>query len=215
VECIDQLESNRHRAAMSVARTAVRAMLAAVLVGWPALAGAHSQLGSSTGFATGFLHPLTGIDHVLAMLAVGMWGAQLRGDAIWVLPVAFPLVMALGAVAGIAGLPMLPVEPGIAVSVIALGAAIASDFRPPLIGAAALVSVFAIFHGYAHGVELPRRSDALPYCAGFVLATGLIHLSGIGIGLVTRWPHGRAALRAAGAAIAAAGLVLAARLVLA
>lgn len=183
-----------------------------VLLGFPGIALAHSRAGDGTGFVIGLLHPLTGIDHVLAMLAVGMWGAQLRGNAIWVLPVAFPLVMALGAVAGILALPMLAIEPGIAASVIALGASIAMNFRPPMVGAAALVSLFAIFHGYAHGVELPRRTDALPYCIGFVMATGLIHLSGISIGLITHLPRGLAVLRLAGMAIALGGLVLAGRL---
>ena len=196
-------------------RSSVYLALIVLLFGWPAVSAAHMRSGGGIGLVTGFMHPLTGIDHVLAMLAVGMWGAQLRGDAIWLLPVVFPLVMAAGAVAGIVAVPMLPVEPGIAASVIALGAAIAFDFRPPLAGAAGLVSVFAIFHGYAHGVELPRRSDAVPYCAGFVLATGLIHLTGIGLGLITRLPHGLAVLRIGGAVLAGAGLVLAARLVIA
>ncbi len=189
--------------------------LGVVLIGCPDIALAHTQSGEGNAYLTGFLHPLTGLDHVLAMLAVGMWGAQLRGDAIWVLPVAFPFVMALGAVAGLLGLPMPAIEIGIAASVIALGAAITTNYRPPLIGATALVSVFAIFHGYAHGAELPSRTDALPYCIGFVMTTGLIHLAGIAIGLLAEWRRGLAALRLGGAAIASAGLVIAARLMLA
>jgi urease accessory protein len=183
-----------------------------MLVAYPGLALAHSQTGRGTGFLTGVIHPFTGLDHVLAMLAVGMWGAQLRGNAIWILPVAFPLMMALGGVAGILGVPMLPIEPGVAASVIALGSAIAANFRPPLAGAAALVGVFAIFHGYAHGMELPRRADALPYCVGFVMATGLIHLAGIALGLLAHRPRGAAVLRLGGASIAIVGLVLAVRL---
>jgi urease accessory protein len=174
----------------------------------------HSRIprsGADPALWLGWSTPLTGLDHILAMLAVGIWGAQLRGNAIWVLPVAFPLVMALGAVAGILALPMLPIEPGIAASVVALGVAIAMNFRPPLLVAAALVSVFAIFHGYAHGVELPRRADALPYCIGFVLATGLIHLSGIGIGQIIRLPRGLAVVRMSGTIIACGGVELAAR----
>jgi urease accessory protein len=151
---------------------------------------------------------------MLAMLAVGMWGAQLGGQAIWSLPVVFPMIMAVGAVGGILALPMLPIEPGIAASVIALGTVIAMNFRPPLAGAVALVSAFAIFHGYAHGVELPSRADAFSYCIGFVLATGFIHLSGIGISQITRLPGGLAILRSGGAAIACAGVVLAGRLLL-
>ena len=106
---------------------------------------------------------------------------------------------------------MPAVEPGIVLSVVALGSAIAANLRPPLPGAAALVSVFAVFHGYAHGVELPRLTDALPYCSGFVVATGLLHLTGIGIGLVTHLPRGLLCLRIGGAAIAISGLVLAGR----
>ena len=178
----------------------------------PRLALAHSQAGDAADFLTGLRHPLAGVDHVLAMLAVGLWGAQLRGQALWLLPVAFPLVMSLGAVAGILGLPMLPIQPGIVLSVIALGGAIAANLRPPLPAAAALVSAFAVFHGYAHGVELPRMTDALPYCIGFVMATGLLHLAGIAIGLVTHLPRGLLCLRVGGAAIATSGVVLAGRL---
>jgi urease accessory protein len=191
-----------------------RPRAAAVLLLVPATCTAHADGGRAFGFVAGLLHPFTGPDHVLAMLAVGMWGAQLRGDAVWALPVAFPLVMALGAAAGILGLPMFPIEPGVAVSVLVLGAVIATGFRPRLRAAVALVGVFAIFHGYAHGAELPRRAEAVAYCAGFVLATGCVHLGGIAIGQVTRLRHGAAALRAGGAAIAISGLGFAAALLL-
>jgi len=185
--------------------------LVPALFALPSAAGAHEG-GAGAGFASGFVHPLAGIDHVLAMLAVGLWGAQLGAPALWMLPVAFPLVMALGGVAGIVGLPLPAVELGIAASVIALGAAIALDRRPPLALAGALVAFFAVFHGYAHGAELPGRVGAVAYSAGFVLATGLIHLVGIGIGLVLKLPHGTSALRAGGAAIGIAGVALAWRL---
>jgi urease accessory protein len=189
--------------------------LATLLLLAPASALAHSAGGSAgAGFLTGFLHPLGGIDHVLAMLAVGMWGAQLRKPAIWLLPVAFPQVMALGGVAGILGVPMVGIEIGIALSVIVLGSMIALDQRPPLWAALAIVSFFAVFHGYAHGAELPGKSGAVAYSAGFVVATGLIHLTGIGIGLVVKLPRGVAMLRAGGSAIAAAGLFLAGQLLL-
>jgi urease accessory protein len=177
------------------------------------MAHAHAADGTLGGFASGFLHPLNGVDHVLAMLAVGLWGAQLGPPALWVLPVAFPLVMALGGVAGIAGLPLPSVEWGIALSVIVLGAAIALDQRPPLALAGLLVAVFAIFHGYAHGTELPRQAGPLAYSAGFVVATGSLHLTGIALGLVVHLPNGLRVLRAEGSAIAAAGLYLAWRLV--
>jgi urease accessory protein len=186
-----------------------RITAAFAVAAWPAAALAHTGADTGSGFASGFLHPLTGIDHVLAMLAVGMWGAQLGPPALWLLPVAFPLVMSLGGVAGILHLPMAPIEPGIALSVIVLGACIALDRRPPLWLAGALVSCFAIFHGYAHGTELPKHAGAVAYSAGFVLATGLIHITGIGVGSVTHLPNGLRLLRAGGAAISLAGFALA------
>ena len=197
---------------LEVRGTLKRITLAVVFGIAPRLAFAHSQAGRGFGFLAGLEHPLTGLDHMLAMLAVGIWGAVLRGRAVWVLPVAFPLIMALGAVAGILALPMLPIEPGIAASVIGLGFVIALNFRPPLGGAVALIGVFAIFHGYAHGVELPGRADALAYCIGFMLATGLIHLSGIAIGQTGRLRGGPTILRYCGAAIACCGLALAGHL---
>jgi urease accessory protein len=193
-------------------RRGAAALVAAVAMLAPALAFAHEGAETRSGFASGFLHPLTGVDHVLAMLAVGMWGAQLGMPALWVLPVAFPLVMSLGGVAGILGLPLPAVEPGIVVSVIALGACIALDRKPPLWFAAGLVSLFAVFHGYAHGTELPSQAGAAAYSLGFVVATGLIHLTGIAIGTVTRLPNGSSLLRAGGAAISLAGVALAWRL---
>ena len=191
-------------------RPAVAVAIATAL--FPSAAFAHTGTGVLGGFSSGFLHPMSGVDHVLAMLAVGMWGAQLGAPALWALPVAFPLVMALGGVAGILGIPLPSVEWGIALSVIVLGAVIAFDRRPPLALAALLVAFFAVFHGYAHGVELPHQAGALAYSAGFVIATGTIHLAGIGIGLVTHLPSGLRVLRAGGTAIAAAGLYLAWRL---
>jgi urease accessory protein len=169
---------------------------------------------AGAGFIAGFLHPLAGIDHVLAMLAVGMWGAQLGNPAIWVLPVAFPQVMAMGGVAGILGLPLPAIELGVTCSVIVLGLMIALDRRPPLWVASLLVGFFAVFHGYAHGAELPGQARAVAYSAGFVVATGLIHLTGIGIGFVVRLPRGAGLLRAGGSAIALAGLFLVGRLLL-
>jgi urease accessory protein len=190
-----------------VALAAVLALLATALP-----AQAHTESSAGGGFLTGFLHPLTGIDHLLAMLAVGMWGAQLGMPAIWVLPVAFPLVMAIGGVLGVAGVALPGAETAIVLSVILLGAAIASGRRPPLPFAAALVALFAIFHGYAHGRELPAQTSAIDFSAGFVLATGCIHLTGIGIGTVTKLPHGMQMLRAGGGAIALVGCLLAWRL---
>ncbi len=194
---------------------ASRILPALALLLLPAGALAHTAGGGAgAGFVTGFMHPLGGLDHLLAMLAVGMWGAQLGKPAIWVLPVAFPQVMALGGVAGILGVPLAGIEVGVTISVIVLGSMIALDRRPPLWVALLLVSFFAVFHGYAHGVELPGKTGAVAYSAGFVTATGLIHLTGIGIGFVVKLPHGVALLRTGGGVIAAAGVFLAGQLLL-
>jgi urease accessory protein len=192
-----------------VRRLAPSLLVAALLLlAIPALA--HTGQGDTTsGFLAGFLHPITGIDHLLAMLAVGMWGAQLGMPALWVLPVAFPMVMAVGGALGILGVPLPASEPAIVLSVLLLGAVIAFGRKPPLVFAAALVAFFAIFHGYAHGRELPEAASAIGFSAGFVLATGCIHLTGIGIGFVTKLPRGELLLRAGGAAIAMAGVFLA------
>src|SRR5258708_1845089 len=187
--------------------------LAATLVVLNAQAWAHTTPGQAQGFVTGFLHPLSGLDHVLAMVAVGIWGAQLKRPAIWVLPVAFPLVMSFGGLLGIRGVPLPGVEIGVAASALVLGIVIALELRPPLWVAAAIVSVFAIFHGHAHGTELPKAAAPLTYALGFVLATGFLHLSGIVIGLVDLWPVGTKLLRTAGRLIAAIGFFLLAGLV--
>ncbi|QRG08058.1 HupE/UreJ family protein [Xanthobacter dioxanivorans] len=167
---------------------------------------AHTGSGVALGLVSGFLHPLTGADHLVAMVAVGLWGAQLGNPAIWVLPVTFPLVMAVGGVLGLLGVPLPFVEPVIALSGIALGVMVALAARPPLWVAAVMVGVFAVFHGYAHGRELPDAADAVAFAAGFVAATGLLHLTGILIGVLVRWEAGARAVRACGAAIGCVGL---------
>jgi urease accessory protein len=177
------------------------------LVVGSAPASAHGIGGALGGFVDGFAHPLLGLDHVVAMVAVGLWGALLRAPAIWLLPVVFPLVMAVGGALGILGVPLPATEIGIAASAVVLGAMVALGARPALWIAAILVGAFAIFHGYAHGTELPAGADAVAYSVGFVVATGLLHLAGILFGLVTRWPAGQVAVRAAGVAIAAIGVV--------
>ena len=133
------------------------------------------------GFVGGLAHPLFGPDHVLAMVAVGLWGAFLGAPAIFILPVVFPLVMAVGGVLGILGVPLPGVEIGIAVSAAVLGMMVALAARPPLWVAAVIVGAFAIFHGHAHGAELPPGADAVAYSAGFVIATGCLHLAGIAL----------------------------------
>jgi urease accessory protein len=140
------------------------------------------------------------------MVAVGLWGAFLGNPAIWVLPVVFPLVMAFGGALGVMGVPLPSVETGIAVSAIVLGVMVAFALRPPLWLAAVIVGGFAIFHGHAHGTELPSAANPLAYSAGFVISTGLLHLSGIAIGLLVRWPAGKVAVRACGAFISLAGV---------
>ena len=183
-------------------RTAL--LLAGALLALPAWA--HEQSGQASGFVTGMLHPVSGLDHVLAMLAVGLWGAQLGAPAIWLLPVTFPLVMACGGFLGLLGVPLPGVEIGIAASAILLGTMVATQSRPPLWLAAAVVAFFAVFHGHAHGTELPAGQSGLLYSVGFVAATGCLHATGIAIGLINRWHWGRITLRVVGAAVAAAGV---------
>jgi urease accessory protein len=162
--------------------------------------------GVTGGFVSGFTHPVFGPDHVVAMVAVGLWGAFLGAPAIFLLPIVFPLVMAFGGVLGILGVPIPAVETGIATSAVVLGLMVALAARPPLWVAAVLVGAFAIFHGHAHGAELPAGADAVAYSAGFVIATGLLHLCGIAFGTLAAWPAGQIAVRAAGGAIALAGI---------
>jgi urease accessory protein len=141
------------------------------------------------------------------MVAVGLWGAFLGPPALWLLPIVFPLIMALGGALGILGVPLPATEIGIAGSAIVLGLMVAFAARPALWIAAVMVGAFAVFHGYAHGAELPAGADAAAYSAGFVIATGLLHLLGILFGLIAHWPAGQVAVRAAGVAIAAVGVV--------
>jgi urease accessory protein len=180
--------------------------VAVLTVLWTQSALGHALQGQASGLVTGLLHPSSGADHVLAMVAVGLWGAQLGAPAIWVLPVAFPLVMAMGGMLGFLGVPIPGVEYGIAASAIVLGTAVAFEVRPSLAIAALLVGCFAIFHGHAHGTELPPGQSALLYSMGFVIATGCLHAVGIGIGTVHRWSWGQRLLRGAGAVVAAGGV---------
>jgi urease accessory protein len=167
---------------------------------------AHSEQGAAIDFWGGFTHPIFGLDHVIAMVAVGLWGAFLGPPAIWLLPVVFPLVMAVAGALGVLGMPLHGVETGIALSAIMLGAMVAGAVKPPLWVAAMLVGAFAVFHGYAHGVELPVGADAIAFSMGFVVATGTLHLCGIAFGGLSYWPAGRIAVRVAGVVIAVIGL---------
>jgi len=177
-----------------------------LLIVLPSLAFAHTEEGVVGGFISGFLHPIYGPDHVVAMVAVGMWGAFLRNPAIWLLPVVFPLVMAVGGALGVIGMPLPLVEVGIAASAIVLGLMVLLAVRPPLWVAAVLVGAFGIFHGHAHGTELPDASNPLSYAIGFVLATGLMHIAGIAFGMLAGSPRGRIAVRTAGGLISASGI---------
>ncbi len=180
--------------------------LALLLIGLAAMpASAHEGHGAADGFLAGVLHPVSGLDHLLAMVAVGIWGAFLGRPLIWQLPVAFPLVMVIGGVLGIVGVAMPFVEAGIALSVVVLGAAIALRWSAPAVVAVAIIAVFAIFHGHAHGTELPQAVAPQSYAAGFVLATGLLHLAGIALGLLVGVRGGLPLLRGAGALIASVG----------
>ena len=170
------------------------------------LAEAHSGVDTASGLVSGFIHPLAGADHIVAMAAVGLWGAFLGAPAVWLLPVVFPAVMAIGGALGIMGVPIPATETGIALSGVVLGLMVLLAARPRLWVAATLVGLFSIFHGYAHGVELPQSASPLTYSIGFVTSTGLLHLAGIALGLLTRWPWGRAFVRGCGGVIACVGL---------
>jgi urease accessory protein len=177
----------------------------AVCLLWTPSAQAHIQQGQAIGFVTGLEHPWSGLDHVLAMIAVGLWGAQLGNPALWLLPVTFPMVMSLGAMMGLLGIPLPGIEIGIAVSAILLGAMVMGEVKPKLFIAAVMIGFFAIFHGHAHGTELPAGQSGFLYSMGFVIATGVLHGIGITTGLIHRWPVGKLALRGAGAFITAMG----------
>lgn len=167
---------------------------------------AHVEGGQAAGFITGLQHPWSGLDHILAMIAVGLWGAQLGKPSIWLLPIAFPMMMAAGSMMGLLGIPVPGVEIGIAFSAILLGLMVLVEVRPKLAVSIAMVGFFAIFHGHAHGTELPPGQSGLLYSMGFVVATGCLHGLGIALGLVKELPAGRLALRGAGSFIAVMGV---------
>lgn len=178
----------------------------AVMLLWPLAAWAHVESGKAGGFLSGLSHPVSGLDHVLAMIAVGLWGAQLGRPAMWLLPVAFPMMMAFGGMLGLMGIPLPGIEIGIALSGVVLGALILGETKMPLIGALILVAFFAVFHGHAHGTELSPGQNAMLYSLGFVICTGTLHGIGIGMGLAHRWNFGRLALRGAGSVVMIGGL---------
>ncbi len=193
-------------------RRALPILTAFAALALPAAALAHTGHAQDAGFAHGFAHPLGGVDHVLAMVAVGLWAAQMGGRALWALPAAFVGSMLVAGVLGLMGVAVPLVEPGIVGSVVALGALIA--FRPalPLAACAALTAAFAVFHGYAHGAEMPEAADPAMYGLGFALATALLHGAGIAaIALVQRTAQaavGRIATQGAGALVGFGGVAL-------
>lgn len=189
----------KRHSTLAAASTLLVATLAA-----PAFA--HTGVGITGGLLSGLEHPITGLDHVIAMVAVGLWGAFLGRPAIWILPVVFPLVMAFGGALGVLAVPLPYVEAGIGLSGLLLGLAVAFAAKPPIYVSAIIVGVFAIFHGHAHGAELPEAANPFSYALGFVVATGLLHIAGIAFGYLARWPLGKMAVRAGGGAIALAGL---------
>ena len=175
----------------------------------PTAAFAHPGIGDAHGFVAGFAHPLGGLDHILAMVTVGIFAWQLGGRALWLVPATFTLAMAAGGTLGMAGVPVPFVELGIAASVIVLGAVVAFARRAPVAIAVALVGVFAIFHGHAHGTEMPLDATGGAYAAGFMLATALLHVAGIALGFaIGRIAHGRAAYQLGGSLVALAGVAI-------
>jgi urease accessory protein len=175
----------------------------------PGIALAHTGIGETAGFMHGFSHPIGGADHILAMVAVGLWAAQIGGRALWVIPCTFVGVMVLGGVLGFAGIYVPFVEEGILVSILILGVLIAGAFKVPLMYSSLIVGLFAIFHGHAHGIEMPATMSAASYAVGFALATAMLHLAGIGLGVLMQKSKLQTVNRFAGGVIALSGIYLA------
>ncbi|OQY74344.1 MAG: hypothetical protein B6D47_02755 [Rhodocyclaceae bacterium UTPRO2] len=191
-----------------ISRSVARLALALVAAASPGLALAHPGHAEQASFLAGALHPLTGIDHLLAMLAVGLWAAQLRQRAALMLPALFPVAMVAGAALAFAGIALPAVEPVIALSVIVLGAAIVAGLQLPLAAGGAMIALFAVAHGYAHGAELPAGGNVAGYAAGFIGSTICLHLAGLFLGLADQRRRGGQLLRIGGSAIAVSGLAL-------
>lgn len=190
----------------------IKSWLAATLaILTPAVAFAHTGVGDTSGFVHGFGHPISGLDHVLAMVMVGVFAWQLGGRALWLLPTTFVAVMATAGALGIAGIGIPFVEIGIAVSVVVLGAIVAFELKAPTVAAMGLVGLFAVFHGHAHGAEIPENAGGVAYAAGFIIATALLHLAGISAGFLigkASEHYGSAVVRLAGWLATVAGVVL-------
>ncbi|MFC3106977.1 HupE/UreJ family protein [Undibacterium arcticum] len=197
-----------HRSQNNVAKVGVRLTTFGLLCLGASPAFAHIGAHDAIGLRAGFAHPFSGLDHLLAMIAVGIWAAQMKGNAKWVLPLTFPLIMVAGAVPGFMGVDLPGFEIGIATSVTVLGVLIACAVRVPTRLAAALVAAFAVVHGYAHGAELPRQAAAGFYGAGFIVATALLHLIGLSASAFGNSRLASNALRLLGGGIAACGVYL-------
>jgi urease accessory protein len=198
----------RNKMRRSFQQVSLVALVAIATAASSTAAFAHAGDHSHMGFTEGLLHPFSGLDHVLAMIAVGLWASQLGGRALWLLPLTFPMVMAAGAAVGVSGVALPWIEIGIAGSVMVLGGAVALALRPSLAVSIPLIGAFALLHGYSHGVELPANASALSYGAGFIAATLVLHAIGITLGFAAARIPVRFAARAAGGAIACIGLAL-------
>lgn len=175
----------------------------------PAAALAHPGHDGAGGLMYGFVHPVTGIDHVLAMIAVGVLAAQYGGRALWLVPMSFLVAMAAAGAIGMAGIPMQIAEAGIGLSIVVLGLMIAFQIKPPTLLATAVVGFFALFHGYAHGFEAPNGAAGLSFAAGFLIATALLLSAGVGLGLLLqRRALSRRLIQAGGGAMALIGLAV-------
>ena len=177
----------------------------------PAVAFAHTGVGNTSGLVQGFGHPISGLDHVLAMVMVGVFAWQLGGRALWLVPTTFVAVMAVAGALGIAGIGVPFVEIGIAVSVVVFGAVVAFDLKAPTVAVMGVVGLFAVFHGHAHGAEIPEDTGGVAYAAGFMIATALLHLAGISAGFLIGKAgehYGSLAVRLAGGSVTVAGVVL-------
>jgi urease accessory protein len=175
----------------------------------PAAALAHPGHDGAGGLVHGFVHPVTGIDHVLAMIAVGVLAALYGGRALWLVPMSFLFVMAAAGAIGIAGIPVQIVEAGIGLSIVVLGLMIAFQTEPPTLVAMAIVGFFALFHGYAHGSEMPNGLAGLSFATGFLIATALLLSAGAGLGLLLqRRSLSRRLIQAGGGATALVGIAV-------
>jgi urease accessory protein len=192
-----------------IENSSFRQFFAAVAVAlFPALAHAHAVPGQSSGLAAGLTHPFTGLEHLLAMVAVGLWAAQRGGRALWIAPLTFVSVMTLGGALGMAGLSLPFIQGGIILSVLVLGVLIAAAVRLPMFASVAVLALFALFHGHAHGNEMAQSASGMIYALGFVVSTAALHVTGIALGLAARQSGQGLAVRYAGGAIAVCGLAL-------